>query len=626
MTPSSLRHFAAPRARGSLRLLVIVSACLAALLATLHAPAASAAEDDPPSPAEVASFRIASFNVLGHGHTEPGGKRRGWARGPQRMNWTVKLIQANKLDVVGLQEFQTPQLERFQELVGRQFGVYPARRLGNAPMHNSIVYRKNVWRLLDARSIPIPYFKGNRIRMPYIWLEHRKTGRRIWVFNTHNPANAHGPAQKWRNMGFRMEAELINQLRTDYPNSAVFSTGDKNNRSEYYCQLSRTTEQHATNPGALGGNGQCTMPRPSYVDWVMGSSDTWFSNATALRTSLVKKASDHPLIMATARLAPAKPMPVLERVVVVGVQGLTRRSLRELGSAGAPNLQAMRREGVSTLDARTEYEATEARPNLMGMLTGRRVNPAAAGHGVTPRMTTQGTVAQSAGRYVSSVFDIAHNFSLRTEMLTSDRLSAMVQSSWNAANGGSDPYGRDDGRNKIDRFRLHSNDGQTVPDLLRSLNRNPANLTVAELTRPARAGRRSGYTSDAYLNAVRRVDADLGQLRAKIAGDPRLASSTVLIVTGLHGGSGDSNSDPAKAGNYRVPMLITGHGVPAGTSLYAANPTLRNPRGARPGYGATPPAWVMTVPSVINQALGLPPVPGAQIAYQVPTTVFSTFR
>jgi hypothetical protein len=55
------------------------------------------------------SFTIASFNVLGHSHTVPGGNRKGYASSGVRMGWALSALQGNGADIVGLQEFQQPQ-------------------------------------------------------------------------------------------------------------------------------------------------------------------------------------------------------------------------------------------------------------------------------------------------------------------------------------------------------------------------------------------------------------------------------------------------------------------------------------------------------------------------------------
>ena len=60
-------------------------------------------------------------------------------------------------------------------------------------MANTIAWQRSTWQLVEARTIQIPYFHGNLIRMPYVLLRNRLTGREAWFYNSHNPADAHGP-------------------------------------------------------------------------------------------------------------------------------------------------------------------------------------------------------------------------------------------------------------------------------------------------------------------------------------------------------------------------------------------------------------------------------------------------
>ena len=91
---------------------------------------------------------------------------------------------------------------------------------------------------------------------------------------------------------------------------------------------------------------------------------------------LVNKTTDHPVILATASVPPmAMQESGISRVVVLDVEGLSSRAIRRAGAARAPHLYRMLAEGASTLNARTAVERTTMLPNLVGMLTGRRVNP-----------------------------------------------------------------------------------------------------------------------------------------------------------------------------------------------------------------------------------------------------------
>ena len=120
-----------------------------------------------------ATFRIASFNVLGASHTAPGGNKRGYAGGTARIGWAVQLIRGNNVSVVGLQEYEKSQHAQFSRITGGGWGIYPGLQVGNKGVRNSISWNAAVWELVEAHTIPIPYFHGNLVPMPYVLLKHK---------------------------------------------------------------------------------------------------------------------------------------------------------------------------------------------------------------------------------------------------------------------------------------------------------------------------------------------------------------------------------------------------------------------------------------------------------------------
>ncbi len=254
-----------------------------------------------PKKARGTRTRFASFNLLGHNHTKKGGKRKGWASGPKRMNWAVKLINKHKLEIIGFQEMQEPQFRRFSRLMEDRWAVWPGDELTEAAMHNSIAWRRDVWRAVDRQTVQIPYFKGNMIRMPLVKLRHRETGRRTWVFNTHNPANSKGDAWKWRKKGFRIEADLVNSLREAHPNIPVLITGDKNELEKYACRMVKWTDQHGGNGAKLDADSVCVPGAPLRVDWTMASPNVRFTGHKLVNKGLIDKTTDHPLVVSDVK-------------------------------------------------------------------------------------------------------------------------------------------------------------------------------------------------------------------------------------------------------------------------------------------------------------------------------------
>jgi len=568
------------------------------------------------------TFRLATFNVLGAVHTDTG-QRPGWANSHRRMAWAVRLIEQNQLQVVGFQEFEATQYDRFKELTGSRFGVYPGVQLGRrATVQNSIAWRHDTWRLVEAHTIRVPYFQGARIRMPYVLLQNLATGEDVWFYNSHNPADTHGPAWKWRREGYRIEAALVARLRAADPSTAVVVTGDKNERRRYFCYAAKHSILHAANGGSWGSDGCHQPPGPLAIDWLLGTSDVRFDSYTAFRDDLVRKTTDHPIVMANATIAPRTP-PIADHVVVLAVQGLRSSAVSRAGATGAPALADMRATGTSTLNARTEVERTSRAANVVGILTGRPVNPVRGGHGVGWRSTPATTVQAAAGHYVTSVYDIVHDYGYPTSFLASGGDLGIVDRSWGKGDGSVDRYGADNGRNKISHYAMLPSDSSVVATLLGELSGRVAPaLAVAHLARPARIAQRYGWHSPEYAAAITRVSGMVGRVQRAITDTPGLAGRTLLVVTADSGADGTQASDPKSLSAYRIPFFATGPSVPAGTSLYALNPQLTKPGSARVGYAGPQPVRNGYVANLVSTALGMPRIPGSTLDRDQSFTVF----
>ncbi|WP_167880536.1 endonuclease/exonuclease/phosphatase family protein [Nocardioides guangzhouensis] len=255
------------------------------------------------------SFTIATFNVLGHSHTKPGGNRKGYASSATRMGWAVGLINGQSADIVGLQEFQQPQFNNFVGRTGGAWGVWPGMAVGNLGVENSIAWRKDVFTAVQTQTVGIPYFGGQERRMPYVLLQHNATGQRLWVANFHNPADTadHGQNGGSRRAATAREIALANELSASgYP---VFFTGDFNDRADYFCPLTANTTLKAANGGSTGSG--CAPPPRMQVDWIFGSDAVSFSGYRVIDGGLVNRTSDHPLVAAEVAI-PGRKVP-LER-------------------------------------------------------------------------------------------------------------------------------------------------------------------------------------------------------------------------------------------------------------------------------------------------------------------------
>ena len=255
--------------------------------------------------ADETTFRVGTFNVLGSSHTAKiGGNKKGYASGVTRMGMTYSLISQADLDVIGFQEFEESQYYRFRSLAGSRWDVYPGPSLDRGSIRDSIAWRTDVWKLVEANSIAIPYFGGDQIRRPVIKLENIESGREVWFFNTHNPASTpnHGNNAHWRGVAVSIQIRLANELGAD--GTPVVFTGDYNDRAEVFCPIVGGTDLEAANGGSYAGS--CDTPDRMDVDWIFGSGME-FSDFVSASDGIIGRVSDHPFVYAEAYI-PEEPL------------------------------------------------------------------------------------------------------------------------------------------------------------------------------------------------------------------------------------------------------------------------------------------------------------------------------
>ncbi|NPC42728.1 endonuclease/exonuclease/phosphatase family protein [Nocardioides sp. zg-1230] len=242
-------------------------------------------------------FQVASYNVLGDSHTGPGGNRPGWPDAGPRMDMTIGQLRSNGIDVVGFQEFEQSQYGMFTSRAG-EYSLYPGMSLGNRSVRFNIAWRSDMFRLVEAHTLPIPYAGGNRIDMPVVLLESISTGRRAWFANFHNPADTPnlGNNARWRAEAAAMEVAHLTELH-QADGTPVIATGDYNERAEIFCRFTAGGVFTAAAGGSSAGG--CSPPSGMQVDWVFGSTGIAFGGYAVTGTG---QASDHNMVHATATL------------------------------------------------------------------------------------------------------------------------------------------------------------------------------------------------------------------------------------------------------------------------------------------------------------------------------------
>ena len=285
---------------------LLVSALVAALVATnswrLGTGGSNGSDSDGSAvlssgtDAPIPTFRTASFNLLGYGHTKPGGDAPRFEDGVTRTDYAVKVLDRRAIEVVGFQEFQNEQFDRFFEIVGDTWAVYPGDQLSDAAMHNSIAWRTEKWALVSARSIPIVYAEGSWIKMPFVLLQHKESGRLVWFANFHNSYGRTVEAQRYRDQARNLEIELASRLwETGVP---LVLTGDMNERETYFCPMTSLAPMKSAAGGSYGAGSTCTPPADMRIDQIFGSTFLQFSNYKAAESRLIRKTTDHPLVYA----------------------------------------------------------------------------------------------------------------------------------------------------------------------------------------------------------------------------------------------------------------------------------------------------------------------------------------
>jgi hypothetical protein len=565
---------------------------------------------------------IGTFNLLGAGHTTAQGNKPGYASGPTRMHYAVQIMAEQGASIYGLQELETPAWKTFESLASSTYDSYPGLTEGPSALANTIVWRRDTWKLVEAHLMTVQYFHGQAKPMPYVLLRNRATGDEIWVYNSHNPADTRGPAQKWRDADTDKEAALVKRLRAANPTIPVIITGDKNDRANYFCNIAPKTGMIAPNRAGVVGK-TCTAPTDdTKIDWVIGTPDVTFTSYTTRRDALVKKTTDHSVVTTTINLPSTQVLDSgVEHVVLIDAQGLTRRALTRADGAATPTLTAMRAKGASTLNARTDPTSVDSLGNTLSMLSGRPVDPAYGGTGVGLSTDAGGTFAETAGTYISTIFDKVHNYGRRTAIFSSAPDADRIVSSYDSIHGGLDPYGVDNGQSKFDVVKLAGGDASVVNDAVDVLGTSTMDLSLVQLTSAYSVGAQDGFNSAAYTEALTRMDHQIARIRHAVSTNPTMAGHTLFIVTADHGAT--RMADPeGRPKMYRVPLIISGPGVAQGADLYALNPQFADPGKAQPSDSDAQPIRNGTVANFIDKMLRIPALPGSTLD---PYQTFSVF-
>jgi endonuclease/exonuclease/phosphatase family metal-dependent hydrolase len=265
-------------------------------------PSATPSPTAPASPVhDPRGFRVASLNVLGASHTRPGGKAPDRARGPVRIGWAIRALERAHVDVAGLQELEPVQFRAFLRRDGQAWGAFPGLD-DRGDVRQTIVWRRDMWQVVAARTLTSPYFDGHLLEMPVVRLRHRETGRTVVFVNVHNPANTRRfrNQEVWRDEAMLRQVALMTRLR--HGRAPVVLTGDMNDTHEYFCAMTTVPGIVSASGGHPARDGRCRVPAISRIDWIFGTRDLQFDGYRREFGPLVRRATDHALVSAVAHL------------------------------------------------------------------------------------------------------------------------------------------------------------------------------------------------------------------------------------------------------------------------------------------------------------------------------------
>lgn len=266
------------------------------------ASGATAPETAPPRvvPAVTASaagapFTVATYNALFASHTD--GRRPRRAEFPDsavRTARAVRLFRRTGIDIAGVQELEP----RARGRLGHLAPEYRVHAAGTT----AVVWRRSDFAFVAARTIRTRSYHGRLTGTPVVRLRQRTTQQELVVMSVHNPSDSRGPATALRDDATRTElAEVLRHRRGPSP-VPVLVLGDMNSRARFFCAFTATGDMHAA-AGGSHADGRCEPPSfAKGIDWIMGSTDVAFSGFRDDHDT--RRASDHPLITAVARMAP----------------------------------------------------------------------------------------------------------------------------------------------------------------------------------------------------------------------------------------------------------------------------------------------------------------------------------
>lgn len=239
-----------------------------------------------------------------------------------------------------------------------------------------------------------------------------------------------------------------------------------------------------------------------------------------------------------ASAVPLHPVPAVQRVVIISIDGLRPDVLL---LADTPNLHALAHEGSYTFWARTT-EMSVTLPSHTSMLTG--VTPAR--HGVTWNADLLGPQKYPK---VPTLFELAKKAGLTTAIVTG-------KTKFTALNK----------PGTVDWPLIAAvPDAEVARRAVRVIHEYRPQVLFIHFPGDDAAGHGIGWGSPQQLAAVAAVDREVGIVLAALD-EENLSNSTVVIVSADHGGAGRTHG-PGDVRSRTIPWIARGPGIRQGFDL-----------------------------------------------------------
>lgn len=244
------------------------------------------------------------------------------------------------------------------------------------------------------------------------------------------------------------------------------------------------------------------------------------------------------LLVSVARAEPRRPVPGVQRVLIISVDGMRPDLMLR---ADTPNLHALFHSGAYSFWARTTDIAITL-PSHVSMLTG--VKPPQ--HRIQfndDRATTRPLFPNA-----ETIFELAKQQGYST---------ALVAGKWKfialSRPGSVDYYAATDSKTE------ESGGSTVVGEATRLIRKHRPQVMFVHFPYPDGAGHAKGWGSPEQIAAIEKSDRAIGQILQTLT-ETGLKDSTLILVSADHGGSGRQHGKGDERSRF-IPWIVSGPGV-----------------------------------------------------------------